>query len=487
MLDRLDYASQAQAWLTARPVQQVLRRLLLGYALLSLFGVVGLAALFFGTSAGRGVAALGAGQGSSIDFVAFALSWLLIGAILWCSQQPRLIRDHLPFLAGFFFVSFGYLNTIREPHQVLYGDFPAYFLAARNMYAGIPWGQTLGTEGPLGPYLYPPLLATLLAPFTPFGLDRLVQVFDIFNYFAVLALQVLLYLVLRRYGFSSRGAAVASFLALIVNVAILRTLIYRQVNLHVLNLLLLSLAAYGLSTPLSAAALGLAVQLKVSPLLLVLTFVYMRDWWWLCCFVATQVVIVLATSVATSPTYYVQFLSQVADLHETATRNVGVDVVLYNVVNFLPDSLSGALRPWETQVAVGLRVVLAAVTLLATWRLVRGTSLTIAANRRRVLLGGFVGLPVGMLLAAPTIWEHHFVFVVLTVLVLLPALREAWEFVVWGLGYVFMFLQPVYDVFPVSYTRLAGLLFVLVLLHRVANRVAARGSSALTYEERGSA
>jgi len=473
VVDGLDYGSRVAAWLTAAPMQSLLRRLLLSYVALSLLGLGGLAVLLE-VNGRRAVSALGAGQGSSIDFAAFALSWLLIGAILFCSQKSQLIRDHLPFLAGFVFVSFSYLNTVREPHEVRYGDFTAYFVAATDIHAGIPLQAIVGQEGPQYPYLYPPLLATLLAPFTSFGLDRLVQVFDLVNYFAVLILMVLLYVVLRHYRFSARAAALASFLALIVNVAILRTLIYRQVNIYVLNLILVSLAAYGLSTPLSAAALGLAVQLKVSPLVLVLPFVYLRDWRWLGYFVASQVLAIAGTSVATSPVYYAQFLSQLAALHETATRNLAVDVVLYNVVNFLPDTLGAPLRAWENLVALGLRIGLVGFTLLTAARLVRRTRLTPAGGRRRVVLNGFAALPIGMLLAAPSIWEHHFVFVLLTMLVVLPALREPWQLVVWGLGYVFMFLQPVYDVFPLSYTRLFGLLLILVLLHSVATAAPGR-------------
>jgi hypothetical protein len=210
------------------------------------------------------------------------------------------------------------------------------------------------------------------------------------------------------------------------------------------------------------------VQLKASPLLLVLVFVYLRDWRWLAWFVASQVLIIAGTSLATSPEYYVQFLSRITDLHETATRNLAVDVVLYNVVNFLPDPLAAPLRAAQSLIALGLRAALVGFTLLTAWRLADRACLTPVAGGRRIVLNGFVALPVGMLLGAPSIWEHHLVFVLLTMLVVLPALRDAGQLVAWGLGYVCMFLQPVYDVFPVSYTRLLGLVLALVLVHSVA-------------------
>ena len=120
--------------------------------------------------------------------------------------------------------------------------------------------------------------------------------------------------------------------------------------------------------------------------------------------------------------------------------------------------------------ALGLRIVLVGFTVVVARRLANRSNLTPASFRQRVVLNGFAALPLAMLLAAPSIWEHHFVFVLLPMLVLLPALREPWQFGAWGIAYVFMFLQPVYDVFPVSYTRLVALLLALLLFHSIATR-----------------
>ena len=469
----VDLLDRLERWLTTPAMQAMGRRLLLGYLGLSLVGavVLGVAYVVVGR---RGVAALGAGQGSTIDFATFLISWLIMGGLLVVYQQPRLLGPHLLFVGAFIFVAYGYLNMLREPHEVRYGDFTAYFIAATQIQAGQPLETVIAPEGPYYPYLYPPLLATLLAPVSSIGIDRLVQLFDLLNYAAVLLFTLLLYVALRQYRFARQTAAIVAFLALIVNVAIMRTLIYRQINIVTADLILFSLTTYRSSKLLSAAALGVAVQLKVAPVLLVLVFVYLRDWAWVGWFVASQLLIVGATSLATSPNYYVQFVSQLMGLHETAVRNVAIDVVLYNTLNFLPDVLVTPLRAWQGPLSLGLRIVLLGFTLVVASRLANRSDLTPASFRQRVVLNGFAALPLAMLLAAPSIWEHHFVFVLLPMLVLLPALREPWQFGAWGIAYVFMFLQPVYDVFPVSYTRLSGLLLALVLFHSIATRAPER-------------
>ena len=313
----VDLLKRLERWLTTPAMQAMGRRLLLGYLGLSFVGavVLGVAYVVVGR---RGVAALGTGQGSTIDFATFLISWLIMGGLLVVYQQPRLLPPHLLFVGAFLFVAYGYLNMLREPHEVRYGDFTAYFIAATQIQAGQPLETVIAPEGPYYPYLYPPLLATLLAPVSSIGIDRLVQLFDLLNYAAVLLFTLLLYVALRQYRFTRQTAAIVAFLALIVNVAIMRTLIYRQINIVTADLILFSLTTYRSSKLLSAAALGVAVQLKVAPVLLVLVFVYLRDWAWVGWFVASQLLIVGATSLATSPNYYVHFVSQLMGLHETA-------------------------------------------------------------------------------------------------------------------------------------------------------------------------
>src|SRR5690349_14806935 len=75
------------------------------------------------------------GHGSSLilNFVVFCISWVFIGLLICLSQFPHFAKRHGAFIFVFVLIGFAYLNAIREPHQVVYGDFRAYFLAAVDL------------------------------------------------------------------------------------------------------------------------------------------------------------------------------------------------------------------------------------------------------------------------------------------------------------------------------------------------------------------
>jgi hypothetical protein len=75
-----------------------------------------------------------------------------------------------------------------------------------------------------------------------------------------------------------------------------------------------------------------------------------------------------------------------------------------------------------------------------------------------------------MLAVSPSIWTHHFVLLMLTMLVLASILRAPWEFWLFVYTYAFIFLIPVYDIYFVSYLRLLGLILLIVLVNGAAKR-----------------
>ena len=146
-----------------------------------------------------------------MNFVVFCASWLFIGLLICLSQFPSFARRHAAFLVVYLLIGFSYLNIVREPHRVgydqqTYGDFIVYFLAAVDMSVDQPIEQKPGRL-----YLYPPFLATLLSPFVSLGIHRLVLIFQVSNYIALLLLMILPYLVLQQYRFSKELAAIALF------------------------------------------------------------------------------------------------------------------------------------------------------------------------------------------------------------------------------------------------------------------------------------
>ena len=126
-----------------------------------------------------------------------------------------------------------YANVLRERSE--YPDAGDYMRAAFDLSEGRPLHER---------YIYPPLLAAACELLVPLGRGGMRTALWIGNVLAVSAFAGLLSLTLVRYGFDRRVSAglVLAFMA--VNVPVLRTLVYGQVNLHVANLILLALLAY---------------------------------------------------------------------------------------------------------------------------------------------------------------------------------------------------------------------------------------------------
>ena len=445
------------------------RRFLWGYLALTLGFVLALGIVLccYGAADFEAIQARPYGSSRPINWAAFGISWLLIGVPLWLSQAPRFARRHAAFHVVFILIGFAYLNLVREPHKVgddptTYGDFGAYFLAAVDMSQGQPIAQDRWRQ-----YLYPPLLATLLAPMVPLGMDRAAQLFHLLNYGALLLLLILLYLTLQRFRFSTELAAIALLGMLVANVPLSQTLYYRQINLHVANLVLLSILLFGTHNFGSAFALSLAIHLKVYPLVLVLPFLYGKEWRWCLWFVTAHLLIVGATSALNSPRYYVECFRQLSRLSETSLQNASVDSLLYHTLRLL----QLPPRPWGSIIAHGVRLVWA-VGILTVWGQLLHRDLFEETGSWGVVLNSYVILPVMMLAVSPSIWSHHFVFLMLPMLVWISVLREAWEFWLYGFAYAFMFLFPTYAIYPVSYVRLLALLLFSFLFYAAARRPA---------------
>ncbi|HEY6072073.1 MAG TPA: hypothetical protein VIV15_01480, partial [Anaerolineales bacterium] len=93
-----------------------------------------------------------------LTFMALILAWLLGGLALWLMAARRIHAGNALSWMGFFFVSFLYLNLLRE--RLEYGDLASYILGATNLYHGEPFDSL---------YIYPPFWAMLLKPLVPLG------------------------------------------------------------------------------------------------------------------------------------------------------------------------------------------------------------------------------------------------------------------------------------------------------------------------------
>ena len=390
-----------------------------------------------------------------VTLASVALAWLAAGALLVLLWAGRIRRDNLLSIGGFFLITWVYLNILSERFR--YGDYTYYFDAATKLYAH----QHLP-----GSYFYLPLWATLIQYLAPLGLDGFFLVLWLLNFFSLLLFYVLLHRALQHYGFSSQLAALVTILFVLANAPLLRTLVYVQINLHVLNLILLSLLLYPRYSFLSALCLALAVHLKTSPAVLVIAFLLEKDWRWLGWFVLSMFGIAGLTVATNGITPFLDSLRNVQDL-AVSGDTIFHDTSFDSFLRFVGPILR--LSPkWIQALIYAAKALLLAGTLAVMVRCVRSRAFFQDDQRGRSMLNAVPPLLVVMTLASPIVWEHHGIFLALSFLLLLKRLDQPSDWLLFGFAYLLEFLLPTFDFFPWSYGRLVAPLIVLWLMWKTS-------------------
>jgi hypothetical protein len=385
------------------------------------------------------------------------LLWLSAGLLLYLLWFQRVHPSNALSVAGFFLVCGVYLNILSERFR--YGDYTYYLDAATSLYQNQPLP---------GSYFYLPLWATLTQFLVPFGEDAFFLVLWLLNFFSLLIFFILLQRVLERYGFSPRLAALVTTLFMLVNAPLLRTLVYVQVNLHTLNLVLLSLLLYPKRSFLSALALAAAVHLKTSPAVLVLAFLLEKDWRWLTWFVVSMLLLAGVT-VATdgiSPFFDVfHHLQGLALSQNTIFHDTSFDSFLR-----FTDRLLGIDIFWTRILVYAVKGLLAVGTLLVMAKCARGRIFLTSDERGAKLFNAIPPLFILMTLASPIVWEHHGIFPALSFLLMLKRIGKPAEWLWFGFAYFLQFAVPTFDFFPWSYGRLVAPLIVLWLMWEISKQ-----------------
>jgi hypothetical protein len=378
-----------------------------------------------------------------------AVTWLLGGLFLYLLSNQRINAKNAFTWAGFFLVALVYVNLLRERTE--YGDVEFYIDAAFRLASG----QPLPTE-----YFYPPLWATLLSWLVPLGKDGLFLVIWLLDLLSLFVFYFLLSSTLQLYGFSSRLAALITAGFMLVNAPILRTMIYMQVNLHVMNTILLSLLLYRRFPAFSALMMAIAVHLKVSPAVLVLAFLLEWNWRWLAWAALSFLVVGAIPLAAHGIGPYFDFIHNtlgLAEGHALSFRESSFDGFFTALAEFLN------LSPVFISIgAYAAKALLFVGTILVMRKNVRGE--TFFAGEGKRLYNAIPSLLILMLMASPIVWVHHGVFVGLSFLVLLKKLDKPSAWTLFGFAYFFEFLLPTFDFFPWSYGRLVTPLLCLWLM-----------------------
>ncbi len=353
-----------------------------------------------------------------------------------------------------FVVALVYVNLLRE--RVNYGDIDFYVEAAQALHKGAALPDT---------YLYPLLWVSILEIAAPLKQEGIFLFAWLLNVAALFGAYFILAKTLRVYGFSPNLAALTTFAFLLVNVPLLRTLLYGQVNLIVLDGMLLSLIWYRRAPFLSALAMTIAVQMKISPIVLVLAVLLERDWRWLAWFALTMFVIGIIPVVAHGIGYYSDILNNLNLLNERTSyifRDTSYDLFFLATTSLLNIGANAA-RPliYASKLAVSLLslwVAFANVRTSAFFKETRGNSLFNSAPALMILLT----------VVSPRVWEHHGVFLALSFLILLKTLSIPTDWFLFIAAGFFEFIIPTFDFYPWSYVRMAAPLVILWLLWRMS-------------------
>lgn len=315
-------------------------------------------------------------------------------------------------------------------------------------------------------YLYPPLVAQVMAGSYPLfaavgeflalnSPKHWMVVFIFWHSAQVLMVGLSVYLLhrlARRHGASSLVSAAIVAAVLVVCTPLERTIRHNQVNLIVLNLMMLAMDRATVRAGVSGALVALAAHVKLLPLVLLAPFAMARRLRFVAGIVVGFCVIALAQGVATGTgSLWVEFLGYGPQfVSGEYFRDNSFTGLVFNTVRVPVDLAGGTIKGWQNP----LRAIGLAVSLLVSGAVFH----RLRASRDPDQLVA-VGMAT-MLLISPIAWEHHYVWALpLGVLCAVRHGRGRPLLVV--IASLLVFALPTFDVFPLSYHRLCGLLLLL--------------------------
>lgn len=382
--------------------------------------------------------------------VCVAVTWLAWGTALVFLKNQHIRSEHGAAIVCSVILLLLYVNILRE--RAHYADVGDYVRAAFDLHCGRPFHDR---------YLYPPLLATLCQPLLLLGKQGLAAVFWLANLVSLVAFFWLFCALLERYGFGRRLAVSLVFLFMVVNVPILRTLGYVQINLHVINLILLAVLLFSRHRIISALALALAVHLKVTPLVLAIPFFWVRDKAWGVSFVAGLIGL-------TGVTFCIFGWAPFAAFFENACHIYEANGICFreNSVDSLMRSTGFLLGADATPLVIFVKLPVLLAILCGVGYAMRQATFSVCAETRSAILNSIPALFVLMVFASPLVWEHHLVFLAVPFVVVTKKLSTPAAWMWYSFAYLLAFLVPTFDFYPWSFGHLVSSVILMILVVR---------------------
>ena len=281
---------------------------------------------------------------------------------------------------------------------------------------------------------------------------------------AQLGLILLAYALLTRFaralGMQAAPAhALVGFLLLVDN-PLLRTLRNGQVNLWILDLSLVAILLARRIPALAGFALSLAVHMKIYPLVVLLPLLLARCWRAIAWTLAGGALIVwLQTDFGRDWTVWRQFLDFYGRVYpgEIAFRNSSFHSIAYNTLRFLWVRPSGGLLALVQLASSVFGLAMGLWLLLRTLARERSG----AAGPDRLLANGADALAFSLLMSQ-SVWEHHFLFA-LPLVIVAVAMKWRERPLAVAISAFLVLGMPTFDLYPLSYHRLAGLIGLLAV------------------------
>jgi hypothetical protein len=404
-------------------------------------------------------------------FTFFASVGLLMVAFVTLRPRRHLpLLRLLPFLL-FLVVACHFLIVLNESPQKSW-DYQCYETAA----TAVLQGDNLYD----GCYLYPPLLAQVMAAgvrviaaslgqrvSTASYWDVLFYLYQVGQWLAVIIGFGLCYHFARRLKIGKVEGALLVTLLFLLNNPLVRTLKHNQVNLWVMDLSLLAILAAGRYPLWSGTAVALGGHLKLYPLVLFGPWMFGRQWRPLLFGLAAFVFLLLAQAAVDQGAAWRHFLAFFGDFPSgTYFRDNSLNSLVLNTLRFT--GWQGVFG--RESLLLAARVLTAVLSLLVVgWLALRFwrrehvyRQMTNPDGGRYRLYGHSLDALALTLIVAPRVWEHHYVLA-LPLMVWAVAVRGRSQPWLVGIGCFLIAAVPTFDLFPFSYHRLAGLLLLLWL------------------------
>jgi len=385
------------------------------------------------------------------------ITWLLAGSFVYLLFSQKIAKENVITWIGFYLVAFLYVNVLRERYR--FGDISYYIDAATRLANNQPLPDT---------HFYMPLWASLIKFLLPLGEDGILMVLGSLNLLSLFAFYFLLRRVLEHYGFSSPLSAIVTTLFMLVNTPIIRTLMFVQVNLHVMNAIFLSLLLYQKHPFFSALMLALAAHLKTSPLILVLAFLLEWDWRWLGWFILSNLLVISITLVSDGISPFIDVLNNLTGL--ASEPNLFFHNNAFDSFIGFPFYLLAINESFAGILVYGLKGLLGIATLFVLNRLVRMQAFFSDRGRGVHLFNAIPPLLILMNLASPVVWVHHGIFLAISFLLLIKRLDTTNQWLWFGLAYLLEFVIPTFNFYPWSYGRLFAPLICLGLMWNISDK-----------------